>query len=251
MEYMNSFCETLKNAYPNFITQQQFETALKDEEFLSEEGLSSCFACCEMNMQNPLAFYTINGSFNIFKYIEKKLNMYKAFVPQSSEYMFKMHFLEYARLWLYDAGFIEETVPRFDKQDSMNIKAIICQQCGTILGFILNGITVYPYFGYRDNLTEIAEEFSSDTNKQIAFRNHVSENKNIIKEDIEEIDLKNIKEINKNFNINNYKTDLLEKLNKNKEELNNLVKRNEKDSYEYLPLLHDILRKIEALNDIL
>lgn len=238
MVFINKFCEMLRNLYPINITQEEFEIALRDEEFIEEDSLLSCFACSDENQQNTLNTHLIEGKSEIFKYIESKIMKYKALIPLSS-YVFKIHFLQYAKDWLYSEGYFEDSNSIYDT----DMKAIVCNRCGSILGFIIKGNVKYPYLGYLDDAQTAEEVIAYDLDAQFVSRNHSNDNINY--NDFIKVD--NIKNINKN----NYRIDLLKKLDENKIKLNEMVQKEKKDPSSYLPLLYDTLRKMEELNEIL
>ena len=108
MTFINQFFKILKDSYPHFITQQQFETALRDEEFIDGDSLLCCFACSDEDQKSNTNTSLIEGKSQIFQYIESKINEYKSFI-QIDSYVLKINFLQYAKHWLHSENYFEDS----------------------------------------------------------------------------------------------------------------------------------------------
>lgn len=230
---MNKFFEMLKDCFPNGITQEEWEQALIDEEYLDDNILTSCFHCQETNNSA-----IISGHINVFKYIEEQMN--------KSDLLHR-YYLEYAKDWLYSAGIYEDTF----SNEALGMQAIICQNCGAVLGFSIAGELYYPYMGYLTGEEELVGNrlypIKRQQNDNLCYRN-------IIKN---ELNINNIKE---NITTDYYKEnlilkekiDLLNKLDNNKKKLSDMMDLDPyaKDINKFLPILQDTLRALEKLNDI-
>lgn len=229
---MSNFFESLKKYFPNGITQEEWEQILIDEEYLEDNVLTSCFHC-----QDESSAIIINGSSNIFHYIEEQI--------QKSDIL-HMHYLEYAKDWLYSAGIFE--IP--NSEDAINMQAIICRNCGAVLGFSIRGELYYPYMGYLDDSKDILyEAVEREQQKQkTVFRNNHNIKDYRIKDNIN-----NFKYNDKLFEINNNKINLLKKLDNNKNKMSEMLDYDPqaKDIDNFMPILKDTLRALEELNDIL
>ncbi len=230
---MNSFFEVLKKCYPVTITQTEWETSLQDEEFLDDGVLTSCFQCMD-----DAGVYFITGNVPIFSYIEKQIH--KASIYQR-------HYLEYAKNWLYARGIFEDSSGRY----SSTMKAIICKNCGGVLGFVINDENIYPYFGYLDEAT-IYSSPDDGRSENIVFRNYGVDD--LFENNENKINKNYIfKTLNENKIIKNYekKKDLLLKLDNNKKIMNEMLEKDSSSVKDFVPILQDTLRALQDLDIIL
>lgn len=231
---MNSFFENLKHFYPINITQDEWYSALQDEEFLEDDILTSCFQCMD-----DKGTELITGNETVFSYIEnqvKRTDIYHA------------HYLRFAKDWLYCYGIYEES----SSLEATQMKAIVCKNCGGILGFIINNNHYYPYLGYLDDRDIILQDFE---NNEVVFRDYgmnyfqrenvkIKENNilNKLKENLKE------KELYLNYE---KKKDLIYKLDNNKNKMQIMLDQKNPDMNRILPVLKDTFQTLQDLNDVL
>ena len=136
LDYLNDICVNLNT--------ESFKECLKDEEFIEDNLLTSCYYC------EGISFDIIKSGVDCYDYLGNLMNKYSTDVNNN---LYNIHLFGLLCNWFHSKG-----IPVFkDAQEYPNLSILICNDCGKIVGVKLDNFLdwEYPYlkFPLKENKT--------------------------------------------------------------------------------------------------